>query len=147
MVAEVGKRCRVRKPLSVVAENGQTGLARSGEPATGERVLRPESRFLSAAISEKGSKGPLAGGRRRGPGKSSIFNVSAAEAVSIVRPNGQRASKTHWPRLDGDATSEVSPLSVSMESTMTRWGGGISWLKRAERRWSAELIDGAQLAA
>jgi hypothetical protein len=25
--------------------------------------------------------------------------------------------------------------------------GGISWLKRAERRWSAELIGGAQLAA
>lgn len=32
-----------RKPFSVVAEDGGKGLARSGEPATGERAPRPES--------------------------------------------------------------------------------------------------------
>lgn len=32
-----------RKPFSVVAESGGKGLARSGEPATGERAPRPES--------------------------------------------------------------------------------------------------------
>lgn len=122
-----------RKPFSVVAEDGGKGLARSGEPATGERAPRPESSSSWRRDQRRARKSspPMEGvvdreSRQPSTGSGGSDLDRTDEAPCALKPREQCPG--------GDATSEVSPLTASSGSKMAPRCGGTSWLKRAERR-------------
>lgn len=97
-----------RKPFSVVAEDGGKGLARSGEPATGERTPRPGSSPSWQRDQRRARKSsqPMEGvvdreSRRPSTGSGGSDLDRTDEAPCALKPHEQCPG--------GDATSEVSP--------------------------------------
>lgn len=97
-----------RKPFSVVAEDGGKGLARSGEPATGERAPRPESSSSWRRDQRRARKSspPMEGvvdreSRQPSTGSGGSDLDRTDEAPCALKPREQCPG--------GDATSEVSP--------------------------------------
>jgi hypothetical protein len=97
-----------RKPFSVVAEDGGKGLARSGEPATGERAPRPGSRPSWLRDQRRVRKGspPMEGVVDRESRRPS----TGGGGSDLDRTDGASCALNPRERCPGgDATSEVSP--------------------------------------
>jgi hypothetical protein len=73
-----------RKPFSVVAESGGKGLARSGEPATGEMAPRPGS-SLSWRRDRRRARKSSRRWKASWIGKAVDLQRVAVEAISIGR--------------------------------------------------------------